>query len=94
MNQYTFLCEHTCRNACSALSKALQYETALVRLSEEVIQQCDDADIKDFMRDLARHGSENVIRIMQKMNEVQARSQILDNIGSTFDPHAKLPKPH
>jgi uncharacterized heparinase superfamily protein len=95
MNQFPFLCEHTCRNTCSALTRALQYETALVRLSEEIIQQCDDADIKEFMRDLARNSSESIIRIMQKMNEVQARTQILDNIASSFEPHpATPPKPH
>lgn len=95
MNQFPFLCEHTCRNTCSALTRALQYETALVRLSEEIIQQCDDADIKEFMRDLARNSSESIIRIMQKMNEVQARTQILDGIASSFEPHpAAPPKQH
>lgn len=95
MNQFPFLCEHTCRNTCSALTRALQFETALVRLSEEVIQQCDDADIKEFMRDLARNSSESVIRIMQKMNEVQARTQILDGIANSFEPHTIPPaKPH
>jgi monomeric isocitrate dehydrogenase len=95
MNQFPFLCEHTCRNTCSALTRALQFETALVRLSEEVIQQCDDADIKEFMRDLARNSSESVIRIMQKMNEVQARTQILDGIANSFEPHTtNPPKPH
>jgi len=82
---FPFLCEHTCRNTCTALTRALHYETSLVRLSEEIIQQCDDADIKEFMRDLARNSSEAVIRIMQKMNEVQARNQILNNIGESFD---------
>lgn len=95
MNQFQFLCEHTCRNTCSALTRALQYETAVVRLSEEIIQQCDDADIKEFMRDLARTSSESIIRIMQKMNEVQARTQILDGISSSFESHpAAPPKPH
>jgi monomeric isocitrate dehydrogenase len=95
MNQFPFLCEHTCRNTCSALTRALQYETSLVRLSEEIIQQCDDADIKEFMRDLARNSSESIIRIMQKMNEVQARTQILDGISASFEPHpATPPKPH
>lgn len=86
MENYAFDCEHTCRNSCSALTRALQFETAIVRLSEEVIQQCDDGDIQEFMRDLARNSSEKVISIMQKMNEVQARSQILDGITSSYDP--------
>lgn len=88
MNNFSFVCEHTCRNTCSALTRALQYETAIVRLSEEIIQQCDDGDIKEFMRDLARNSSESVIRIMQKMNEVQARTHILDGIAGSFDDHS------
>lgn len=88
---YSFLCEHTCRNTCAALSKALHYETTLVRLSEDIIQQCDDADIKEFMRDLARVSSEAVIRIMQKMNEVQARTHILNNIGASFQSQSNPP---
>jgi hypothetical protein len=88
---FSFLCEHTCRNTCSALTKALQHETALVRLSEEIIQQCEDGDIKEFMKSLARTSSETVIRIMQKMNEVQARSQILNNIGSSFNSESNPP---
>lgn len=91
MNEYSFLCEHPCRNTCTALTKALNMETAMVRFSEEVIQQCDDADIKEFMRTLARRSSENIINIMKKLNEVQARTQILDNISSTFDSPGKPP---
>lgn len=94
MNTFPFTCEQTCRNTCSALTRALQHETALVRLSEEVIQQCDDGDIQEFMRDLARNSSEQVIRIMQKMNEVQARTQILDNIASSFDSLGRPSAPH
>ena len=89
---YSFLCEHTCRNTCTALTQALHFETSLVRLSEEMIRQCNDADIQEFMRDLARNSSEAVIRIMQKMNEVQARTHILNNIGSSFESQGDPPE--
>jgi len=86
MKNYSFLCEHVCRNTCSSLTKALQLETSIVRLAEEAIQQCDDEDIKYFLTELAQHSSEATLKILQKLNEVQARSQILDGITSSFEP--------
>lgn len=76
----TFHCEQNCRNACSALSQVLHLETEIVRLSDEMIHQCDDENIKLFIADLAENSSERVISIMQKMNEVKARMQIFNNM--------------
>ena len=42
-----FYCEHNCRNTCNSLTRALQLESEIVRLSQETIQQCDDDEIKD-----------------------------------------------
>ena len=50
-----FYCEHNCRNTCNALTKALQLESEIVRLSEETLQQCDDDGIKEFMTELAEN---------------------------------------
>ena len=86
MKNYSFLCEHVCRNTCSSLTKALQLETSIVRLAEEAIQQCDDEDIKYFLTGLAEQSSKATLTIIQKLNEVQARSQILDGITSSFEP--------
>ncbi|MDD8018359.1 MAG: hypothetical protein PHP42_08290 [Bacteroidota bacterium] len=91
MSLTTFQCEHICRNSCEALSRALQLETSIVRLTEEAIQQCDDADIKNFLTGVAETSSETTLRILQKLNEVQARSQILDGIASSFNPSHNQP---
>ncbi len=83
----SFQCEHICRNSCAALARALQLETAIVRVIEEAIQQCDDADIHAFLTELAEISSETTLRILKKLNEIQARSQILDGIASSYTPY-------
>jgi hypothetical protein len=85
MKQYTFPCEHLCRNTCASLTRALSLETSIVRLAEEAIQQCDDGDIKSFLTDLAQTSSETALRLLQKLNEVQARTHIYNDISSSFD---------
>jgi len=84
MELQNFQCQQTCRNTCSALTKALQLESEIVRLSEEMIHQCDDENIKLFIADLAENSSERVISIMQKLNEVRARMQIYNNMNDMF----------
>ena len=90
-----FYCEHNCRNTCSALTKALQLESEIVRLSEETLQQCDDDNIKEFMTGLAENSSERIMSIMQKLNEIRARVHILDGISSSFEHrNPAATKPH
>ncbi len=79
-----FYCEHNCRNTCNSLTRALQLESEIVRLSEETLQQCDDDEIKDFVTALAEDISEKVLAIMQKLNEIRARVHIMDGISSSF----------
>jgi hypothetical protein len=85
MKEYSFQCEHLCRNTCASLTRALSLETSIVRLAEEALQQCDDGDIKDFLTNLAKSSSETALRVLQKLNEVQARTHIYDGIASSFD---------
>lgn len=85
MSLQNFRCEQTCRNSCTALTKALQLESEIVKLSEEVMQQCDDDNIKLFIAGLAENSSEKVIAIMQKLNEVRARMQIYNNMNDMFN---------
>jgi hypothetical protein len=77
-------CEHRCRDTCAMLNNALHQETVLVRFYESAITQCDEVEMRSFLRGLAEERSAGIIRIMQKLNEVKARSQILDGINSSF----------
>lgn len=84
MAYQTFHCEKNCRNTCAALTRALQLESEIVRLSEEMIDQCDDETVRLFIADLAENSSEKVLLIMQKLNEVRARMHIFNNMDDMF----------
>jgi hypothetical protein len=78
-------CSHACRNTCGQLNEALREETAMVRFYEQVMKDCDYPDVNSFVRELLEERSRTVIRIMQKLNELRARGQILDGVISSFN---------
>lgn len=78
-------CSHACRSTCGQLNEALREETAMVRFYEQVMKDCDYPDVNSFVRDLLEERSRTVIRIMQKLNELRARGQILDGVISSYN---------
>jgi rubrerythrin len=79
-------CAHACRNMCAMLNEALRQETATLRFYERLISQCDYPDVRSFVEGLAEERSRSILNIVQKLNEMHARSQILDGVISSFDP--------
>lgn len=86
MNLDNLRCEHQCRNTCAMLTAALAEETLVVRFYQHVLTQCDEPDVHTFVRSLVEERSASVIRIMQKLNEIKARSQAMDGVQSSFQP--------
>ena len=86
MNLDTLHCEHQCRNTCAMLTAALAEETMVVRFYQQVLTQCDEPDVHKFVRTLLEERSASVICIMQKLNEIKARSQVMDGVQSSFQP--------
>ena len=84
MNLDNIRCEHACRNTCAMLTAALAQETMTVRFFQSVLSQCDEPDVQSFVRGLVEERSASVIRIMQKLNELKARSQAMDGVQSSF----------
>jgi hypothetical protein len=66
------------------LTAALAQETMTVRFYQQVLTQCDEPDVYKFIRSLVEERSALVIRIMQKLNEIKARSQTMDGVQSSF----------
>jgi rubrerythrin len=66
------------------LTAALAQETMTVRFYQQVLTQCDEPDVHNFVRSIVEERSASVIRIMQKLNEIKARSQTMDGIHSSF----------
>lgn len=85
MSDESLRCDHACRNTCKTLTDALQQETNLVRLYEQVISSCEDPEIRKFTRELAEEHGAAALRIMQKLNEFRARSQALDGVMASFE---------
>jgi hypothetical protein len=79
-------CAHDCRNACALLNEAMKRESEMVKFYDQVLAECDYPDIHNFVRDLSEEKSKAILRIVQKVNEMQSRGQILDGVISSFDP--------
>ena len=66
------------------LTAALAEETMTVRFYQSVLTQCDEPHVHGFVRSLVEERSASVIRIMQKLNEIKARSQTMDGVQSSY----------
>ncbi len=86
MKHDELVCGHDCRNACALLNEAMRRESDMVKFYDELLAQCDYPDIHAFVRDLSEERSKSILRIVQKVNEMESRSRILDGVISSFDP--------
>lgn len=84
MTHNEFKCSHACRNSCASLNEALRKETASVRFYESVYEECNSPEIKNFLNEIIDERRKDILRIIQKLNEIHARSQTLDGIASSF----------
>ena len=84
MSESDFKCGHNCRNTCSMLNEALRKETASIRFYESVTDECTTPEVRVFLAELVEKRRAEVLRIIQKLNEIHARSQSLDGIASSF----------
>ena len=85
MNPDNLHCEHSCRNTCALLNDAMRQETAMIEFYEQMVEQCDYPDVEKFTREILEERSRTIIRMLQKLNELRARGQILDGVISSFN---------
>ncbi len=86
MNENSVRCAHACRNTCAMLSDALGEESEMVRFYERLRQECDYPDVHEMLQELIEQRSRSVLMINQKLNELRARSKIIDGVISSYDP--------
>ncbi len=86
MNINDIQCAHACRNTCAKLSDALHKEAELAHFYETLVGECDYPEINSFLREFSEEHRAFVTRLMGKLNEMKARSQMLDGIMASFDP--------
>ena len=85
MKEREVICAHTCKNTCAMLNEALRKETAVSKFYEEILEQCNMPDVADFVSDQIEEKRKCILRIIQKLNEIHARSQTIDGISSSFN---------
>ncbi|HEY5615469.1 MAG TPA: hypothetical protein VIL52_05560 [Bacteroidota bacterium] len=78
-------CRHACRNTCELLNEVLHRETALLQFYEQIAQQCDYPDIRNFIQDVVEERRKPIEQIVSKLNEMRAKSQIMDGVISSFE---------
>lgn len=85
MNENSVRCAHACRNTCAMLSEALRDESEMVSFYERLRHECNYPDVHEMLQELIEQRSRSVLMINQKLNELRARSEILDGVISSYD---------
>lgn len=85
MNEKQINCQHTCRNTCAMLNEALRKETSLVMFYKSTLEECNMPEVKTFIDEVVEQKSKIILQIIQKLNEIHVRSQIMDGVTSSFN---------
>ena len=78
-------CQHTCKNTCAMLNEALRKETSMIMFYKSTLEECNMPEVVNFINDLVEEKSKNILQIVQKLNEIHVRSQIIDGVASSFN---------
>ena len=85
MKENEVKCLHACKNTCSMLNEALRKEAAIVRFYEGMQDECNLPEVSSFITDIIEEKRKGILRIIQKLNEIHARSQVIDGVISSFN---------
>lgn len=85
MKEKDIKCMHACKNTCAMLNEALRKEASTVRFYEGVLEECNTPDVQGFLNDLVEERRKGILKIIQKLNEIHARSQVVDGVYSSFN---------
>jgi rubrerythrin len=85
MKEKEIKCLHACKNTCAMLNEALRKEASTVRFYEGILDECNQPDVRDFVVNLVDERRKEILRIIQKLNEIHARSQTIDGIFASFN---------
>ncbi len=86
MSGNEYHCPKICKNTCNSLNEALRKETAAVKFYEDALEGCNQPEIKNFITEIAEARRAEILKIIQKLNEIHARGQITDGLISSFNP--------
>ncbi len=85
MKENEVKCMHACKNTCAMLNEALRKEAAIVRFYESMLDDCNLPEVRSFITETIDDKRKAILRIIQKLNEIHARSQAIDGLISSFN---------
>ncbi len=85
MKENEVKCMHACKNTCAMLNEALRKEAAIVRFYESMLEQCNLPEVSSFVQESIEEKRQGILKIIQKLNEIHARSQVVDGMISSFN---------
>ena len=85
MKENEIKCMHACKDTCAVLNEALRKEASLVRFYEGILDECNLPEVRSFITDTIEEKRKSILRIIQKLNEIHARSQVIDGMISSFN---------
>lgn len=85
MKENEVKCMRACKNTCAMLNEALRKEAAIVRFYESMLEQCNIPEVTSFVQDSIEEKRQGILKIIQKLNEIHARSQVVDGMISSFN---------
>ena len=78
-------CEHNCRNTCAKLNEALQDELKKVEFYEVAFAECDEPEIRKFIKETGEEHRRLATKLSDKLSEIRAKSQVLDGVIASFE---------
>ena len=85
MKENEIKCMHACKNTCAMLNEALRKEASIVRFYEGMLDECNLPEVRSFITETIEEKRKAILRIIQKLNEIHARSQVIDGMISSFN---------
>jgi hypothetical protein len=85
MKENEIKCMHACKNTCAMLNEALRKEASIVRFYEGMLDECNLPEVRSFLTETIEEKRKAILRIIQKLNEIHARSQAIDGMISSFN---------
>jgi hypothetical protein len=69
-------CDHECRYDCALLTEALRRESELGKFYDQMLQQCNEPDVRAFIVELIEQRRKCINQIVEQLNRLY----------SSFDP--------